>query len=108
MNHVLSYGKLLMLSIVILYSCSSDDETIEEEGPVQITVTTSDLNLTIDENPQNGDLIGTVTATTNQGEVSFSIISQTPSGSFQIDASSGELRVLNSENFDFILSGRIK
>jgi len=59
-----------------------------------------DLNVTINENPTNGQSVGTVSAA-GDGTLSFSITSQTPSGALNIDASTGELIVANATLFDF-------
>ncbi len=40
-----------------------------KEGTEPVAVTTADLTTSIDENPSNGDVIGTVTGSTNQGSV---------------------------------------
>ncbi|GHC54758.1 cadherin repeat domain-containing protein [Ulvibacter litoralis] len=89
---------LLFASFAIL-SCSKDSEDTPEAS--DITVTTSNFSVTIDENPSEGQVIGTVAGTTNQGTVTFSITEQTPSGAFTIDAASGELKVANEALFDF-------
>jgi len=59
-----------------------------------------DLNVTIDENPTNGQVVGTVLAD-GDGTFSFSITSQTPSGALNIDANTGELTVADATLFDF-------
>ncbi len=59
-----------------------------------------DLDLTIDENPTNGQSVGTVQAA-GDGTLSFSITSQTPSGALNINASTGELTVADATLFDF-------
>lgn len=70
--------------------------TVEE-----ITVSTSDLVVTIDENPTNGQLLGTVEGITNTGSVAFSITDESPNGAFSINETSGELTVRDSDLFDF-------
>ncbi len=59
-----------------------------------------DLNVTIDENPTNGESVGTVQAD-GDGSLSFSITSQTPSGALNVDESTGELTVADTTLFDF-------
>jgi hypothetical protein len=85
----------LTLSILTLsfltVSCSSDDST---------TVNLQDLEVTIDENPTNGDIVGTVQSNSSS-PLTFSIVSQTPVGALAIDATSGELTVLDNGLFDF-------
>lgn len=59
-----------------------------------------DYNTTIDENPANGQSLGTAQAS-GDATLSFSIISQTPAGAVSIDASTGELTVLDATLFDY-------
>ncbi|GHC54747.1 hypothetical protein GCM10008083_18830 [Ulvibacter litoralis] len=87
---------LLVCASLAIISCSKDSEDTSE-----VTVTTSNFSVTINENPSEGQLIGTVAGITNQGTVTFSITEQTPSGAFSIDVASGELKVANANLFDF-------
>ncbi len=59
-----------------------------------------DFTTSIDENPTNGDTIGTVEAT-GDATLSYSITSQTPAGALSINASTGELTVADATLFDF-------
>ncbi|NQY29442.1 MAG: hypothetical protein HRT69_08220 [Flavobacteriaceae bacterium] len=59
-----------------------------------------DFTTAIDENPTNGDSLGTVQAN-GDGTLSYSIISQTPTGALSINASTGELTVTDATLFDF-------
>lgn len=90
---------LLLLILLFNISCSDDNDTTDD--PIIIEVTTADFSVNIDENPSVGQILGTVTGSTNQGSVTFSILNQLPEGSISIDANSGELKVANAENFDF-------
>jgi len=89
---------LVLILVFGLNSCSSDSDTAE----TVITVSTSDFTTSINENPINGEVIGVVEGSTNQGSVTFSITEQTPSGAFAIDSSTGELSVENGEVFNFV------
>ncbi|SRX76068.1 cadherin repeat domain-containing protein [Aequorivita antarctica] len=91
---------LFVFTAILLNSCSkdSDDPTPQE---TTITVSTADFAKTMDENPTSGQVIGTVLGSTSEGSVTFSIIEQTPSGAFSIDAASGELKVADETLFDF-------
>ena len=84
---------LLALSFLTL-SCSSDDDN--NSTPINL----QDLEVTIDENPTNGDIVGTVQSNSTSS-LMFSIVSQTPIGALEIDATSGELTVLDAGLFDF-------
>lgn len=78
------------------------------ENPASVTisvtnvneVTTQSLEVTIDENPTNGQVLGTL-QTTGSGALNFSIMSQSPDGALSVDASSGELTVADASLFDF-------
>ncbi len=88
----------LKLSVLILsfltVSCSNDDDNNSTQINLQ------DLQVTIDENPTNGDIVGTVQSN-NTSPLTFSIVSQTPAGALEIDAATGELTVLDAGLFDF-------
>jgi hypothetical protein len=72
--------------------CSNDDE--------DNSISTQDLTVNIDENPINGQVVGSVVATGN-GTITFSIASQTPIGALSINSSTGELTVADVSLFDF-------
>jgi len=59
-----------------------------------------DFTTAIDENPTNGDVVGTVQAT-GDGTLAYSITSQTPTGALNIDAVTGELSVADATLFDY-------
>lgn len=88
----------LFLLIINVVSCSSDSNSDDE---VIITVNTSNFSTSINENPSNGTVLGTVQGSTNQGSVSFSITEQNPSGAIAIDGSTGQLTVANGLLFSF-------
>lgn len=66
-----------------------------------ITINTEDLTITIDENPEAQQLLGTILGTASQGSVVFALSSQSPVGAFEIDGSSGSLFVADQALFDF-------
>ena len=84
---------LLLFMLLGIWACDKNGDPI--------TVTTADLTTSIDENPSNGDVIGTVTGSTSEGSVTFSISQQTPAGAMAINSSTGELTVANATVFDF-------
>ncbi|MGB5419561.1 cadherin repeat domain-containing protein [Algibacter sp.] len=89
--------KLINLFVLALllstFSCSNDDDT-------QVVINLQDLEVTIDENPSDEQVIGTVQNDGNSS-LTYSISTQTPSGALIINASTGELTVANPELFDF-------
>ncbi|SIS42529.1 hypothetical protein SAMN05421766_101856 [Zobellia uliginosa] len=87
--------KTIYLAVSVLFlsvACNNDDDGA-------VTVTLSDLEATLDENPQKGDLVGTVQ--TDVSTTNFNIVSQAPAGALSIDGSTGELTVANATLFDF-------
>ncbi|WKN45803.1 BspA family leucine-rich repeat surface protein [Tunicatimonas pelagia] len=66
----------------------------------EVSISASDFAVTIDEHPNEGQVLGQVEATTT-GTVAFAIASQSPEGAITIDAASGELTVADSSKFDF-------
>ncbi len=81
---------------------------VEAENTATVTITVNNTNelsvqdfaVTIDENPTNGDAIGTVQAS-GDATLTYSITSQTPAGALSIDASTGELTVADAALFDY-------
>lgn len=97
--------KILLLSLlVIMISCTNSDEQVIE---TTTSISASDFSTTINENPATNQSLGTIDATTNQGEISFSIIEQFPNEAFEINSTTGELTVLNSSLFDFEINPSI-
>jgi hypothetical protein len=77
-------------------SCTeSDDDTTE------ISITVSNLTTTIDENPGVGLSLGFINASTNQGDLAYSIIEQAPDNAITINSFTGEITVLTESLFDF-------
>ena len=96
MKKVFKFTNLLILPLLLTtYSCSDDD-------PINV-ITLEDLTVSIDENPTNGQVIGTVVTTQTIGgaTLAFSITSQTPTGALNINSSTGELTVADATLFDF-------
>lgn len=86
---------MLLLVIAAMSACSSDDAS-KNNAPVMESIT---MNLA--ENLVS-DLIATMVATdAEEGELTFSIVSQTPTGSIIINASTGEIYVGNASAFDY-------
>jgi hypothetical protein len=81
---------------------------MDAQNPVTVTVnlnnvsetTAQDFTVTIDENPTDGQILGTLQASGN-GTLDFSITTQSPAGAMAIDATTGELTVIDPNLFDF-------
>ncbi|MDW3193159.1 MAG: hypothetical protein R8G66_12375 [Cytophagales bacterium] len=84
----------LIVCLMMFVACSEEDEPT-------ITITASDLIVTIAENPEPGQSLGTIQATASSGSLTFEISSQSLVGAFAIDPSSGAVTVGNADLFDF-------
>ncbi len=87
---------LLAIGLILsILSCNNDDE-----GATSSPINLQDLQVTIDENPTNGQIIGTV-QTDGNGAIDFDIATQTPAGALSINSTSGELTIADATLFDF-------
>ena len=84
----------ILTSLILTVGCSSDDDANTTSVNLQ------DLEVTIDENPTNGQILGSVQSNSATA-LTFSIVSQTLAGALEIDATTGELTVLDAGLFDF-------
>ena len=65
---------LMLMFTYFIQSCEDSNDDLNKA----ITISISNFTINIDENPTADLSLGTVQATTNQGDISFSIIEQTP------------------------------
>ena len=100
-KHLIS--NLLLVSVVfVLFGCTKDETEKEEEAPdTEIAITVEDFATAIDENEENETSLGTVTASANEGDITFSIKSQTPDGAVSINPTTGELLIADNTAFDY-------
>ncbi|UXX79968.1 hypothetical protein N7E81_02465 [Reichenbachiella carrageenanivorans] len=91
------------LWVLVLVGCSDDalKEIVEEQEGQGITIALTDFSTTIPENPENGAVLGTLSGTTSEGDITFSILSQSPEGALALNSTSGVLTVADSALFDF-------
>ena len=89
-----------LLSIVLIVSCESDRVDPPE-------VTANDFSVSINENPENGEVLGTIDAFTTGGTLTFAITSQTPGGAVAVNNETGELSVADSSLFQFATNPEI-
>lgn len=68
---------------------------------LETTVAINDFTFTINESPTNEMVIGKVSGTTNNGNLTYSLESQSITNALKIDASTGKLSVLTRSAFDF-------
>lgn len=92
---IIKFFMLLVIAVAIT-SCSTNDDEPQNHAP-----TAQDVVVSIDENPTS-DLITTVVATDLDGDtLTYSIVSQTPTGSIQINETTGEVFVADVNAFDY-------
>ena len=91
----------LFLSLSLWISCSEDKVLPEEE---EIEVTAENFSATINNNPASGDVIGTLTASTNTGSLIYSLTDESISGAFALDETTGELTVGDASAFDYTIT----
>jgi len=87
------YALAACAAVLSLIACSTED------SPAPLT--SSDLNTTITENPESGDVLGQVASSAAAGEAIFSVQSSDPSGAISIDPTTGEVSVSDASAFDF-------
>jgi len=93
MKGTIKSTKILFLALLITtFSCNKDDDPI--------IINLQNLEVTVDENPTVGQVIGTVQSDSNSA-LTFSIASQTPNGAVEINESTGELSVADATLFDY-------
>ncbi|MEX0363048.1 MAG: hypothetical protein AB3N10_18885, partial [Allomuricauda sp.] len=84
---------LVLWSFLLLNSCSSSDETPLES----IVINVEDVNIQVEENPENGQVLGSINGTTNQGSLIYSLISVNPAGAIGVNSSNGDILVANPD-----------
>ncbi|RDY61970.1 DUF1566 domain-containing protein [Flagellimonas nanhaiensis] len=88
----------LLTLLIATISCNNDDNS---DGTTdEIVIEVQDFTLTIDENPSNGESLGSIEAT-GSNSLSFSITEQTPSGALTINEDTGDLTIADASLFDF-------
>jgi hypothetical protein len=94
-KHRLIY--LILIFTYFIQSCEDSNDDVNNT----ITISISDFTISIDENPTANLSLGIVQATTNQGDINFSITEQTPNQAIEINATTGEIMVLTESLFDY-------
>jgi ABC-type metal ion transport system substrate-binding protein len=86
----------LLLLTVVFISCNNDDDEPQNYAPVA-----EDIVVNMDENPTS-DLVATIIATDfDDDDLTFSIVSQTPTGSVIINETTGEVFIADINAFDY-------
>lgn len=92
-----------IFAIMLNLGCSKDDGP-EVKDPV---ITISDFESSIEENPVENEILGTIEASTNTGTLVYSLTTQSPSGALKINSSTGQLSVADPSVFVFETNPKI-
>ncbi|MEP2668548.1 MAG: hypothetical protein ABJH04_06130 [Cyclobacteriaceae bacterium] len=93
MKRTLLSGMTWVLALLLITTGCTDEDN-------EVIISLDDLTVTVDENPEIGHLLGKVESNSSM-PLTFSIVSQTPSGAINIDEETGELTVAIPDLFDF-------
>ena len=88
-------------SVLFLESCSSD------EDPQPSNLVANDLTVSVSEGASNGDVLGSIVATTDGGSLTFEIANQTPAGAVSVGNTTGEVIVADASLFVFAANPQI-
>jgi hypothetical protein len=88
-----------VITVLIALSCSDDSDSFQPSA--------SDITITIDENPTNGESLGVV-ATNLTGTLVYSITSQNPSDAFSINSTSGEIIINDTSKFNYEINSSLE
>lgn len=97
---------MLLLASILQFQCSGggggDDAGYGASTQTpQTSVSADDLTVSVDENPEQGALLGTISASTNNGTIRYTLVSQSNSGALAVNETTGAITVANPESFDF-------
>jgi len=84
--------RLIAVFIAVLSFSSCGDEA---------TLTANSFTATLAENPEQGQVLGRVSVTTTEDDVTYSISNLNTAGSIDIDATTGQISVADASLFDF-------
>lgn len=87
------FAVLTLMSVIILTSCSKDDDEL-------FVPSATDVITTIDEHPSNGTSIGTI-ATNLTGGLVYSFTSQSIPNALAINPTTGQITIGDATKFDF-------
>lgn len=90
------YTLWLAVALLGLAMACGDDEP----APEPISITAEDFITSIAENPDAGQVLGSITASTNRGTLNFALSNQSTSGALAL-SNTGELSVADRGSFDF-------
>jgi len=86
---------LPVLFVFILGAC-------KKENSIQTSIiNTTDLAVNIEENPDSGQVLGAIIASSDRGAVSYALSSESVADAFTVNTTSGEISVADKYLFDF-------
>ncbi|MCB0280478.1 MAG: cadherin repeat domain-containing protein, partial [Calditrichaeota bacterium] len=88
-------SRLIVFFVLFFFACD-----LEQENQ-KITLQVSNLTININENPQNGQVLGQLQAKVSEGSLGFSMLSQSPDNAMTVNANNGTITVADSAKFDF-------
>lgn len=98
---------LTCLSLLLLNSCTEDElPTVGGTGFITLLEASSFI-LMVEENVAEGTVLGSVSARTNGGPITYTLDSQEPAGAIALDAATGAITVVDASAFDFEVNERI-
>ena len=105
MNLLKQHSPFLLIFIFsLLIGFKSDDDSNEllshPVDPIDALIV-SDFTTTIDENPSNGQLIGTIDAITTSGSINFNLKDQNPIDALEINQETGAIIVADAFYFNY-------
>ena len=95
------YSRLAAMLLILALACT--EETPAPQTEVRITA----FETTIDENPSNGQSVGTIEVSGAEGPLNFTLGNQAPAGALSIAPGSGELFVNNADIFNFEVNTQV-
>lgn len=103
--HFFPYLLIFAVSLIQIFcSGGGGGDDMGYESPTQTPQTTlsaNDFSATVDENPSEGDQLGTISASTNNGTIRYTLVSQSNSGALDVNATTGVITVADPASFDF-------
>ena len=106
MKHLFKPFIILTILSVTAISCSDDDDDVAPTTPNNqaATVSVNPFSTTIDENPLNGTVLGTVQATLSNSSGTLNYGWETPTLGLDVNQTTGEVFVSDSTYFDYELN----
>ena len=92
-----------LAGMVLFTSCGDDDPVVIPEP----TISAQSFIASIMENPELGQSIGTVSATTSSGNINYELSMVSPEGAIAINSSTGEITVADVAAFDFEVNAEV-